>query len=202
MKVTEPPIVIAALGDSITAGIPGWSPDPAERRDRDMNDPESQWEYWATQKDPRLQFRNYGIGRQETGEIAARLQSCVFGADILIVQGGINNIVHGKEPETAEVDLRWMVQQGKELGLRVALADVLPWNNGPPEAAGKIRRLNEMIREIGVDEAVPVLPFHDTLVDPDQPDRMPSEWTAEGNHPSVLGHKRLGEIAFSLPPER
>ena len=70
--MTEMPIVVAALGDSITAGIPGWSPDPAERAARDMNNPESQWEYWAALRDPRLQFRNYGIGRQETSEIATR----------------------------------------------------------------------------------------------------------------------------------
>jgi len=197
--VTDIPIVIAALGDSITAGIPGWSPDPAERAQRGATDPQSQWEYWAAQVDPRLQFRNFGIGGQQTDEIADRLESCVFGADVLIVQGGINNIVHGLEPETAEADLRRMVRRGKELGLRVALADVLPWNNGPPEAEAKIRRLNEMIVAIGRDEDVPVFPFHDTLEDPDHPGRMREEWTAEGNHPSVAGHRRLGELAFKLP---
>ena len=197
--MTDVPIVVAALGDSITAGIPGWSPDPGERAARGATNPQSQWEYWAAQLDPRLQFRNYGIGGQQTDEIAARLESCVFGADVLIVQGGINNIVHALEPETAEADLRRMVRRGKELGLRVGLADVLPWNNGPPDAEAKIRRLNDMIAAIGTDEQVPVLPFHDTLEDPDHPGRMRDEWTAEGNHPSVAGHRRLGELAFKLP---
>jgi hypothetical protein len=28
---------------------------------------------------------------------------------------------------------------------------------------------------------------------------MPDEWTDDGNHPSVEGHRRLGELAFRLP---
>ena len=44
-----------------------------------------------------------------------------------------------------------------------------------------------------------MLPFHDTLEDPELPGRMKAEWTADGNHPSVEGHRRLGELAFHLP---
>jgi hypothetical protein len=29
---------------------------------------------------------------------------------------------------------------------------------------------------------------------------MREEWTPDGNHPSVEGHRRLGEVAFRLPP--
>lgn len=194
-------MVVAALGDSITAGIPGWSPDPVEREARGAHDPESQWQHWAARADPRLDFRNFGIGRQRTDEIAGRLESSIDGAQVLVVQGGINNIVQGGDPEEAARDLRWMVRRGKELRLGVVLADVLPWNNGWPDGEPKIRRLNEMIRAIGADEGVKVLPFHDTLEDPDNPGRMRADWTAEGNHPNVDGHRRIGELAFELPSQ-
>ena len=47
---------------------------------------------------------------------------------------------------------------------------------------------------------VALLPFHDTLEDPKQPGRMKDEWThADGDHPSVEGYRRLGEVAFRLP---
>jgi lysophospholipase L1-like esterase len=46
---------------------------------------------------------------------------------------------------------------------------------------------------------VPLLPFHDTLEDPDRPGRMGEEWTSDGDHPSVEGYRRLGESAFRLP---
>ena len=96
-------------------------------------------------------------------------------------------------------DLRAMVRRGTEFGLRVALADVLPWDNGWPDAEPDIRRLNGLIAAIARQEAVPVLPFHDTLEDPERPGRMRAEWTSDGDHPSVEGYHRLGEHAFALP---
>lgn len=92
-----------------------------------------------------------------------------------------------------------MVRRGKELGLRVALADVLPWNNGWPDADPQIRRLNALIAQIASDEDVPLLPFHDTLEDSDRPGRMREEWTSDGDHPSPEAYRRLGELAFRLP---
>jgi lysophospholipase L1-like esterase len=91
-----------------------------------------------------------------------------------------------------------MVQRGKALGLEVALGDVLPWNNGYPEADPKIRRLNELIQAVARDEHVPLLPFYATLEDPDRPGRMREEWTSDGDHPSVEGYRLLGEQAFRL----
>jgi lysophospholipase L1-like esterase len=118
-----------------------------------------------------------------------------------VVQGGINDIAQGHSVEHAAANLRTMVRRGKELGLRVAIADVLPWNNGRPDAETKIRRLNVLIAELAGDESVPLLPFHDTLEDPERPGRMRAEWThPDGDHPSVEGYRRLGEIAFRLPP--
>ena len=193
-------IVVCALGDSITAGSPGYDPDPAERERRGFgDDPESQWEHWAALRDPRLEFRNHGIYGQRTDEIAARLETCAAGANVLVVQGGINDIAQGRQGEAAAENLRSMVRRGRELGLGVVLADVLPWNNGWPDAEPEIRCLNELIRALAREEGVPLLPFHDTLEDPDRPGRMRDEWTAEGDHPSVEGYRRLGERAFRLP---
>jgi lysophospholipase L1-like esterase len=41
--------------------------------------------------------------------------------------------------------------------------------------------------------------FHATLEDPDRPGRMREEWTDDGDHPSVEGYRRLGELAFRPP---
>ncbi len=128
------------------------------------------------------------------------MDSCAAGADVLVVQGGINDVAQGHPVEDAAANLRAMVRRGKEVGLRVALADVLPWNNGWPDAEAPIRKLNALIAEIASEEDVVLLPFHDTLEDPEQPGRMRDEWThADGDHPSVAGYRRLGEVAFRLP---
>jgi lysophospholipase L1-like esterase len=135
---------------------------------------------------------------ERTDQIADRLQGCADGVDALVVQGGINDVAQRRPVGEAATDLRRMVERGKELGLRVAIADVLPWNNGYPGAAPAIRRLNRLIERIGTEEEVPVIQFHDTLEDPRRPGRMRADWTSDGDHPSVKGYRRLGEIAFRL----
>jgi lysophospholipase L1-like esterase len=190
-------IVVAALGDSITAGSPGWDPDPDVRARIAAADPQSQWEHWAALADPRLQFRNHGVYGERTEEIAARLDRAVAGARVLIVQGGINDIAQRRPIEPAADQLRTMVRRGVGLGLATALADVLPWNSGWPDAEAAIRRLNELVREVGAAENVPVLPFHDTLEDEARPGRMRDDWTSDGDHPSVAGYRRLGELVAS-----
>jgi lysophospholipase L1-like esterase len=44
-----------------------------------------------------------------------------------------------------------------------------------------------------------VLPFYETLDDGGRPGRMPERWTDDGDHPSIEGYRRLGELAFRLP---
>jgi lysophospholipase L1-like esterase len=192
--------LVVGLGDSITAGNPGWDPDPERRKLEDPGDDEtSQYLYWAAQANPGLRFRNHGVGGERTDEIRARLEEAVVGADVIVVQGGINDVVQNRSIELAAEDLRAMVRRAKQVAPVVLLADVLPWNNGWPDAEPRIRDLNAFIAEIGGSEQVPVLPFHETLEDPDLPGRMKAEWTPDGNHPSVEGHRRLGELAFRLP---
>jgi len=191
--IREAKLVVAAIGDSITAGSPEYDP-------RRGGDEESQWEYWAARADARLAFRNCGVYGERTDEIGARLEECVDGADVLVVQGGINDIAQGRSLDAAAADLRAMVRRGKELVLRVAIADVLPWNNGWPDAEPEIREFNALIAELARDEGVPLLSFHDTLEDPERPGRMKEEWThPDGDHPSIAGYRRLGELAFRLP---
>jgi lysophospholipase L1-like esterase len=182
--------VVACLGDSITEGSPHWD------SRRGSGNLESQWEHWAGLLHPELELRNFGIWGERTDEIAARFDEAVAGADVLIVQGGINDIAQGRSVGDAARNLRALVERGLGLGLPVAVCDVLPWNNGWPAKEPAIRALNECIRDFGVT----LLPFHDTLEDPAWPGRMKAEWTdADGDHPSVAGYRRLGELAFRLP---
>lgn len=190
--------VLAALGDSQTAGNPGWDPDPARRAAEGANDPQSTYLYWVAERFPELEVRNHGVGGERTDEIRARLDDAAEGADVVLVQGGINNIYQGRGIDGASADVEAMVQELKRRGIAVLVADVLPWNNGWPDAEPQIRELNRRIAAIAEAEGVPLLPFHDTLEDPERPGRMREDWTAEGDHPSVAGHRRLGELAFSL----
>jgi lysophospholipase L1-like esterase len=192
-------IVVAALGDSISAGSPLWDPDPIVRAGIPAMDERSQWEWWAAQRDPRLEFHNHGVYGERTDQIATRLDQAAAGASVLTVQGGINDIAQGRPVEDAARHLAAMVDRGRAVGLAVALADVLPWPNGDARAAAAIDRLNALIHELAADRQVQLLPFHDTLVDPANPQRMRDDLSDDGDHPSVEGHRLLGERAFRLP---
>jgi lysophospholipase L1-like esterase len=82
--------------------------------------------------------------------------------------------------------------------LRVTIANVLPWNARWPDTEDAINRLSESIDALGRDESVPVLPFYATLESPELSGRMRDEWTSDGDHPSVEGYRRLGELAFRV----
>ena len=188
--------LVAALGDSIVAGSPLWDPDPEIRDSLGGSlDPESQFEVWAeARSEGAVRFRNCGVFGERTDEIAARLDTCARGAKVLLLQGGINDIAQLRRVRTAARNLRETVRAGRERGLRVMVADVLPWNNGYPMTAGRIRRLNAEISALAREEGAELLPFYATLEDPSRPGRMKREWTVDGDHPSVEGYRRLGEL--------
>jgi lysophospholipase L1-like esterase len=189
-------VIVACLGDSITAGSPLWDPDPETRARIAQPDERSQWGWWAMHRDPELDLRNHGVYGERTDQIAARLEAAARGAEALVVQGGINDVVQRRPVEEAARNLAGMVETGRRLGLRVALVDVLPWSNGDGRAASDIARLNALIGVLSEGLDVELLPFHDTLVDPDRPHRMGSGWSDDGDHPSIEGHRLLGERAF------
>jgi lysophospholipase L1-like esterase len=193
-------IVVAVVGDSISAGSPLWDPDPSVRGRIAAPDERSQWQWWAARADARLEFRTAAVYGERTDQIARRLDLVLPGADVLVVQGGINDLVQRRPVEAAAEHLEAMLERGRVAGLMLAVTDVLPWNNGDERAAEEIGRLNALIRQLAAETAALLLPFHDTLVDPADPSRMGEGLSDDGDHPSVEGHRLLGERAFRRPP--
>jgi lysophospholipase L1-like esterase len=179
-------VLVAVVGDSISAGSPLWDPDPAVRAGIEEPDERSQWQWWAAQREPALEFRTRAAYGKRTDEIATFLDDVVGGAGVLVVQGGINDIAQRRSVDDAAVDIAAMVERGLALGLRVVLADVLPWPHGDERAAHDIVRLNELVDAV---PGVVRLRFHDTLA------FLDTTWSDDGGHPSVEGHRLLGEEA-------
>jgi lysophospholipase L1-like esterase len=119
-----------------------------------------------------------------------------------VLQGGINDIAQRRSLDVAAANMRTLVRIANARRLAVALADVLPWNNGWPQAEAPIRRLNALLADVAADERVILIEFHEALEDRVHPGRMAAEWAhADGDHPSVAGYRRLGErVAAALAP--
>jgi len=180
---------VAVVGDSISAGSPLWDPDPAVRARIAAPDERSQWQWWAAHADPSLEFRTSAVYGERTDQIARRLDLVLGGADVLVVQGGINDIVQQRPVEDAARNLEAMVERGRDAGLAVAVPDVLPWPGGDERAASEIARLNELIHAMA---GVTRLAFHDTLAS------VGFDWSDDGDHPSVEGYRLLGKSAAPL----
>jgi lysophospholipase L1-like esterase len=193
-------IVVAVAGDSISAGSPLWDPDPHVRARIPTPEERSQWQWWASLADARLEFRTTAVYGERTDQIARRLDLVLAAADVLVVQGGINDVVQRRPVEEAARNIEAMLERGQVAGLALAVTDVLPWNNGDARAAEDIVRLNELIGKAAAGAGATLLPFHDTLADPVEPSRMGAGLTDDGDHPSIEGHRVLGEHAFRLPP--
>jgi lysophospholipase L1-like esterase len=193
-------IVVAVAGDSISAGSPLWDPDLGVRARIPAPDERSQWQWWASLTDARLEFRTTAVYGERTDQIAERLDLVLAGADVLVVQGGINDLVQRRPAEAAVRNIEAMLERGHAAGVALAVTDVLPWNNGDVRAAEAILRLNELIGEAAACAGATLLPFHDALADPADPSRMGAGLTDDGDHPSIEGHRLLGERAFRLPP--
>lgn len=146
--------------------------------------------------EPRLDVRNKGVNGERSDEVAARLHTAVDGAKVLIVQCGINDVVQHRPPATTAANLVQMALQARELGLQVAVTEVLPWNNGYPQADHAIRQLNELINASASRTRVPVVPLYRALEDPQRPGRMREDWTEDGNHPSRVAHRRLADAVL------
>ena len=190
---------VAALGDSINAGSPLWDPDPAFRAQIAASvggspDERSQWEYWYQRAHPGVSVGNCGVFGERVEEIEARLEACVGDAETVVVQGGINDIAQGAGIAGAVAHLTSMVATLRREGREVLLVEVLPWNNGYPQAAPEIDALNERIRALGRSAGVRVLPWFAALEDRAAPGRMQRSLTIDGDHPSVAGYKRLAAL--------
>jgi|SRR5579871_361682 len=180
---------VAVVGDSISAGSPLWDPDPDVRARIAAPDERSQWQWWAARAEPSLEFHTSAVYGERTDQIARRLELVLAGADVLVVQGGINDIAQQRPVEEAARNLEAMVERGREAGLAVAVPDVLPWPAGDDRAGRDIARLNELIHAL---DGVVHLPFHDTLAS------AGFDWSDDGDHPSVEGYRLLGDCVAAL----
>ena len=186
--------IVATLGDSITAGSPGWDPDPVLREQLDAHNPASQWQHWAqAELGDEYELRNCGVPGDRTDEMAERLDDCVAGADVVVLQGGTNDLIQRRRPAEVAANLRAMADRATDRDVPVFVANVLPVNVDRPWLERRIRRLNELVDELAPEEGAEVIDFFSLLEDPRRPGRILPKWTAEGLHPSVAGYRRLGE---------
>ena len=93
-------IRIVALGDSTTAGTPGFQ-SPLEAPPSGRGDETSQYAYWLMRAHPDWDVLNRGVNGERSDQIAARLARDVIGlapAAVVII-AGVNDVYQGRAVE-------------------------------------------------------------------------------------------------------
>ncbi len=190
------PIVVAAMGDSLTDARSGGGKFLDVLRERC----------------PRSRFDNYGKGGEMVNQMRRRFTDDLFGPGKpaythVIVFGGVNDLYSdltaGRTPAGIERDLSAMYEEAHRHGAKVVAITVAPWGgftryfNAPRSAATlEVNRWIVAQRDAGAIEAAvdaySLLSCGDSM-------RLCPAYVApfrDGLHFGVAGHARLGEALF------
>ncbi|MDA4117497.1 MAG: GDSL-type esterase/lipase family protein [Thaumarchaeota archaeon] len=183
---------IVGLGDSTTAGTPGFA-SPIEAPPKGRGNPESQYCYWMMRAHPEWVVLNQGINGQRSDEILSRFQRDVVAekATMVIILAGVNDIYQGRTIESIKRNLEAMYESAGRNGIVAVATTVLPYNIASREESRSIRDLNQWIKTTS--NAAGRL-FCDTNLavrDDLNPDLLAS--SPDGIHPDVEGYRRMGQ---------
>jgi lysophospholipase L1-like esterase len=189
--------VIVALGDSTTAGTPGFK-SPIESRPDGAGNAESQYAHWLMQSHADWRVLNRGVNGERSDEIRARFTRDVLDAkpSVVVIIAGVNDIYQGRAAEVVERELEAMYDAARAARIPVVAGTILPYNPAGAGENARMRAVNEWIRDYTAGHAEIV--FCDTraaVSAPGEPDRLVS--SPDGLHPSPDGYKLM---AAALEP--
>ena len=184
----SPKLRVVALGDSTTAGTPGWL-SPLEAPPAGRGDETSQYAYWLMQAHPEWEVLNRGVNGERTDQIAARFDRDVVAArpQAVVIIGGVNDVYQGRPSSHAIDNLRAMFDRARAAGLVLVAGTIVPYNTATADQNARMRAINEWIASCGA-------PWADTraaVADPQDPDRLAS--SPDDLHPSPEGYRRMAE---------
>ncbi|HEY2150722.1 MAG TPA: GDSL-type esterase/lipase family protein [Vicinamibacterales bacterium] len=184
-------ITIVALGDSTTAGTPGFK-SPIEAPPDGAGNVESQYAHWLMQSHPDWRVLNRGVNGERTDQIRARFTGDVVDArpDLVVIIGGVNDVYQGRPAKSAERELEAMYDAARSAGIPVVAGSVLPYNSATPDQNAHMRAINQWIQAYAARHG-DVL-FCDTraaVAAPDAPDLLAA--SPDGLHPAPEGYKLM-----------
>ncbi|WP_406125983.1 SGNH/GDSL hydrolase family protein [Streptomyces sp. NBC_00989] len=197
---------VVAFGDSITDG--STSTESANRRWPDAFSQRLRAAVAAGQDVPRYSVVNEGISGNQiltslTGRPAmnqsglARFTRDVLGrpnVKVVVVDLGVNDVLHGAEADHVLTGLRTLVRQAHARGIKVIGATLMPFGDYFRYTAAREavrQQVNAAIRKGTVYDAV--VDFDKALRDPYAPRRFASEYDSGDHlHPSDRGYRKMG----------
>ena len=182
-------IRIVALGDSTTAGTPGFQ-SPVEAPPRGRGDEKSQYAYWLMQAHPEWDVLNRGVNGERSDHIRARFDRDAIAAAprAVVIIAGVNDVYQGLPVEHVTGNLAAMYALASRAGIAIVAGSIIPYNTATPEHNARMQQINDWIRgQAG-------LSFVDTraaVAASNDPDRLLD--STDGLHPTAAGYRRMAD---------
>jgi len=190
-------ITIVALGDSTTAGTPGFR-SPIESPPNGAGNVESQYSYWLMQSHADWRVLNRGVNGERSDEIRGRFTRDVVAAKpaVVVIIAGVNDIYQGRAADAVQRELEAMYAAARAARVQVVAGSIIPFDTATPDQNARMHAVNGWIREYaGRHEGVTFCDTRAAVSAPGQADRLVS--SPDGLHPSPEGYKRM---AAALEP--
>jgi lysophospholipase L1-like esterase len=186
-------VTIVAMGDSTTAGTPGWK-SRIEAPPRGAGDETSQYAWWLMQAHPEWEVVNQGVNGERSDEILARFDRDVLQQrpKVVVILAGVNDVYQGRPAAHVIAQLTAMYARAKGAGIPVVAGSIIPYNTATPDQNARMRAINDWIRATAA--ADPAITFVDTRAAAaagDDPDRLFE--SPDGLHPSPGGYRRMAD---------
>jgi lysophospholipase L1-like esterase len=191
-------LTIVALGDSTTAGTPGFR-SPVEAPPDGEGDPTSQFSWWLMQAEPTWTALNRGVNAERTDELAARLDrdALAHAPDVLVLLAGVNDVYQGRSVESVQGNLAALYARARDARLPVVACTIIPYNTATADQNARMRAINAWIGEVA--STTPHMAFCDTraaAAAPDDPDRLFD--SPDDLHPSPAGYRRMADALLPV----
>ena len=189
---------IVALGDSTTAGTPGFK-SPLEAPPAGSGDVESQYAYWLMRAHPEWRVLNHGVNGERSDQIRERFTRVMgLAPDIVVVIAGVNDIYQNRPAATVMRELETIFELAARASPAFPLVagSILPFNTATADQNHRMSIVNDWIR--GYASAHAHVTFCETraaVCAPGEPNRLVS--SPDGLHPSPDGYRLM---AIALEP--
>jgi len=187
-------VTIVALGDSTTAGTPGYR-SPIEAPPGGAGNVESQYAHWLMKSHADWRVLNRGVNGERSDQIRTRFRRDVLDAKaaVVVIVAGVNDVYQGRLAASVERELEAIYDAARAARIVVVAGTILPYNTAGADENARMHAVNEWIR--GYAASHPEVIFCDTraaVSAPGQPDILVS--SPDGLHPSPDGYKAMAAV--------
>ncbi|HUF46851.1 MAG TPA: GDSL-type esterase/lipase family protein [Vicinamibacterales bacterium] len=186
-------LTIVALGDSTTAGTPGFL-SPIETPPDGAGDVLSQYAHWLTAAHPDWRVLNRGVNGERTDEIADRFDRDVLAhaPDALVVIAGVNDVYQGRPVDHVTQHLRAMYARAATARIPVVAGSIVPYNTATADQNARMHAINGwMAAEAARDPNLTFVDTRQAVAAPGQPDRLAG--SPDDLHPDVEGYRKMAD---------